>query len=126
MSKFILDTYKTHFPPFILQRNELIEKKEQIEQFIVNNFGRSKFSTYSYDFIYLLEKELLRSTKINEIIVTLSRSLEKNRYKIIAIDGDSLLSISFKMILLADFGPNPGSLENCLINSSISMILLSI
>ena len=35
----------------------------------------------------------------------------------------SLLLISFKIILFADFGPSPGSLENCLINSSGNVLL---
>ena len=34
----------------------------------------------------------------------------------------SLLFISFKIILFADFGPNPGSLEINFINSSISLM----
>ena len=38
----------------------------------------------------------------------------------------SLLLISFKIILFADFGPRPGSLENFFINSSISGMLLFI
>ena len=36
----------------------------------------------------------------------------------------SLLLINFKIILFADLGPKPGSFENCLISSSISIILL--
>ena len=34
--------------------------------------------------------------------------------------NSSLLFISFNTILLADFGPNPGSFETILIKSSIS------